>query len=477
MTGPRSGPGIVVVGDALLDRDVEGTADRLSPDAPVPVLDERASRRRPGGAALVAAFAALDGEGEAVTLVSAIGDDPAGHELRSVVEALGVEVVALDGGPTPEKIRFLVDDRPVLRVDRGGPPSPPGPLSGAARAGILDAEVVIVADYGRGLASDADLRAVLARRHGLTLWDPHRRGAEPVRGMTLVTPNRIEVFAGHPTANLPGSGKDSLGPVVAAAKAAASRWQAAVAVTLGSAGAILVNGPGAPLVIPAALAAGGDPCGAGDRFIAAVAGRLRRGAVLSEAVAGAVADATRYVAGGGARSMMVDQTMRRAASAPAAGVRIGGDEVALAVALAERVRASGGMVVVAGGCFDLIHAGHVALLESARRLGDCLIVALNSDASVRRIKGPGRPVVPQADRAALLSALSCVDAVASFDEDSPNELLRRIRPGLFAKGGDYSARILPEADVLAAWGGQAVVLPYLAGRSTTRLLQLAGRAP
>jgi rfaE bifunctional protein nucleotidyltransferase chain/domain len=127
-------------------------------------------------------------------------------------------------------------------------------------------------------------------------------------------------------------------------------------------------------------------------------------------------------------------------------------------------------VVAAGGCFDLLHAGHVRLLEAARALGDCLVVCLNSDESVRRLKGPGRPVVPQADRADVLRGLGCVDAVAIFAEDTPAAVLERLRPHLFVKGGDYGARDLPEAEVLARWGGQAVLVPYLEGRSTSGLL-------
>jgi D-beta-D-heptose 7-phosphate kinase/D-beta-D-heptose 1-phosphate adenosyltransferase len=125
------------------------------------------------------------------------------------------------------------------------------------------------------------------------------------------------------------------------------------------------------------------------------------------------------------------------------------------------------------GCFDLLHAGHVRMLQSARALGDCLIVCLNSDASVRRIKGPDRPLVGQADRAAVLEGLGCVDAVALFEEDDPRAILRQIRPDVWAKGGDYAVADLPEAEVLAGWGGRAVIVPYVSGRSTTRLIEVA----
>jgi rfaE bifunctional protein nucleotidyltransferase chain/domain len=144
-----------------------------------------------------------------------------------------------------------------------------------------------------------------------------------------------------------------------------------------------------------------------------------------------------------------------------------------AVALAARVRRSGGTVVATGGCFDLLHAGHVRMLEQARALGDCLVVCLNSDASVGRLKGPDRPLVAERDRAAVLGALACVDGVVVFDEDEPTAVLRRLRPHVWAKGGDYAVAELPEAAALAAWGGQAVIVPYVAGRSTTGLIEKA----
>ncbi|MEA2287127.1 MAG: D-beta-D-heptose 7-phosphate kinase / D-beta-D-heptose 1-phosphate adenosyltransferase, partial [Solirubrobacteraceae bacterium] len=144
-----------------------------------------------------------------------------------------------------------------------------------------------------------------------------------------------------------------------------------------------------------------------------------------------------------------------------------------AVAVAEAVRAAGGTVVATGGCFDLLHPGHIATLQAARSLGDCLIVCMNSDASVRRLKGPGRPVVGAQDRAAVLRALRCVDGVIVFDEDTPEQALDRLRPHVWAKGGDYAGRDLPEAAVLRRWGGQPVVLPFVDGKSSTRLIEEA----
>jgi rfaE bifunctional protein nucleotidyltransferase chain/domain len=226
-------------------------------------------------------------------------------------------------------------------------------------------------------------------------------------------------------------------------------------VTLGARGALLVGGDGPPLVVPAPPAAG-DPCGAGDRFAAAAAGSLAGGALPSEAVRVAVAAASAFVAAGGASTAVV-----RAPEPPP------GD----AAALAARIRAAGGTVVATGGCFDLLHAGHVRMLQRARALGDCLIVCLNSDESVRRLKGSDRPVVGQDDRAAVLAGLAAVDAVAVFEEDDPRAVLRELRPHVWVKGGDYAAGELPERTTLAEWDGQAVIVPYEAGRSTTNMIR------
>jgi len=190
---------------------------------------------------------------------------------------------------------------------------------------------------------------------------------------------------------------------------------------------------------------------------------LGAGAVTSEAVQAAVASAAEFVATGGAAAVGTPSSASwsgsvssRRADRPASG-----DEV----------------LVATGGCFDLLHAGHVATLRAARELGDRLVVCLNSDASVRRLKGPSRPLVPAEDRARVLQALEYVDEVVVFDEDTPVEVLRRIRPDVWAKGGDYAGTDVPEAAVLREWGGQAVVLPYLDGRSTTRLVAHAAGAP
>jgi D-beta-D-heptose 7-phosphate kinase/D-beta-D-heptose 1-phosphate adenosyltransferase len=290
------------------------------------------------------------------------------------------------------------------------------------------------------------------------VWDPHPRGPAPVAGAALVSPNLAEARTLVP--DPPGDAT----PVLARrARTLARRWDAAaVCVTCGARGAVLVARDAPPLAVPADPAPGGDPCGAGDRFAARAAAALAEGATSGEAVVAAVRAASEFVAAGGATAI--------AACPDARPTR---DPSADALLLAERTRARGGVVVATGGCFDLLHPGHVRTLEAARALGDCLVVCLNADASVRRLKGPGRPVVGEADRAAVLRALACVDAVLVFSEDTPAAALERLRPDVWAKGADYAGRALPEADVLAAWGGEVVLLPLLPGNSTTRIIQEA----
>ena len=468
---------LLVIGDAMLDVDQHGRVARLCPDAPVPVVDLRDERDRPGGAALAAVLAAR--EGAEVTLVTALGDDGPGARIRQLVGEEGVHVVDLGlAAPTPVKARVWAAEHVVLRVDRGASTGPAhiGPLPDLTGA-LADADVVLVSDYGRGMAAVDALRgAVVAARRPL-VWDPHPNGPVPVSSTWLVTPNEDELarLVLVPTPD------GSLRAVASMARAALDAWGAkGIAVTRGAAGAVLVTGEGPPLVATVREpVAGNDACGAGDRFAVSASLALAAGAVLSEAVEDAVQDAAAFVEAGGARAFARTASLpvgapdgRVGTRAPAVGeCRTEPVPVADAATVAARVRGRNGTVVAAGGCFDLLHAGHVELLRRARSLGDCLIVCLNSDASVRSLKGDGRPVVTAADRRTVLQALAAVDAVVVFDEVTPIAVLEDLRPDLYVKGGDYGTSVLPEQAILDRWGGVAVAIPYVAGRSTTRLVQ------
>jgi len=472
---------LVVVGDTLLDRDVAGTADRVCPDAPALVLTERNTMDRPGGAGLAALLAA--GRGHEVTLLTALADDAGGARLSQLLHAAGITVYPLPlPGATPEKIRLRAGRHVLLRLDRGGAPTTPGQPSGEALAALADAVAVLVSDYGRGVTAVPALRAALAQSAAPVVWDPHPRGSAAVPGARLVTPNEAEVAVLTRGIGAAASGGRRLAAATRAAQDLRGNWRAgAVAVTLGADGALLCHAGPTPLVVPAPVRADGDSCGAGDRFAASAALALASGALVSEAVEAAVAEAAEFVAAGGAAGLRP-----RAASEflPEGGALLGdGREAAgreAAGALVADVRARGGTVVASGGCFDLLHAGHVATLEAARRFGDCLVVCVNSDASVARIKGPERPLVPQADRVRVLRALSCVDDVIVFDESTPDSVLSWLRPDIWVKGGDYgdgtTGRVdLPEAELVRRWGGQTVIVPYLAGRSTSGMIAAASR--
>ncbi|MFB1048451.1 PfkB family carbohydrate kinase [Streptomyces chrestomyceticus] len=455
---------IAVVGDALLDLNVVGSVKRLSPEAPVPVVGELETRSRPGGAGLAAMLAAR--EGHDVSFVTALADDPEGEELRAMLAAVGVQVLDLGlDGRTPVKTRVRTGHRTLLMLDgaeEAGPP--PTALTEEARDMLRTASAILVSDYGRGVADQPALRDLLTELASTTpvVWDPHVRGPAPVPGTCLVTPNSREAayFAEH-------AGADGLGADIERTRALLRRWNVSrIAVTRGDAGAVLVQDvTSAPLVATAEPVTASDTCGAGDRFAASVTVRLAQGILPSEAVSAAVRDASAYVAAGAASAVWDADDGDVSLSPEQEGRRD-------PLELARRTREGGGRVVVAGGCFDVLHAGHVALLREARRLGDCLIVCVNSDASVSRLKGPRRPVVSEADRTALLLALQDVDAVLVFDEDTPSEALERLRPHIFVKGGDYTGQEIPEAR--ADWDGEVVIVPYLAGRSTTSLIRRAG---
>jgi D-beta-D-heptose 7-phosphate kinase / D-beta-D-heptose 1-phosphate adenosyltransferase len=461
----RRGP-LVVLGDSMLDIDIEGEASRLSPEAPVPVVDVNRQRRRPGGAGLAALLAARTGQ--EVVLITAIASDDLGDALRSLLaDHVDVRSLPLDGS-TVCKCRVAAGHVPMLRVDSGSGRARRTPLLPGAVRALASAGAILVSDYGRGVAALPGIRQALTSETSPipVIWDPHPRGPVPVRGCVLVTPNvdeaRLSSGADHPAEQ---------------GRRLCADWQTrAVAVTIGGRGAVLTEAyPPRTTHVPLAdfpkLGQGRlDTLGAGDQFAAAAAVALLEGADAREAVHAAVLSAAQFVRNGGASAISTVS---------------GSETIELAVRMAEpagqsdafevaaRIRRAGGRLVATGGCFDLLHRGHISLLNQARALGDALVVCLNSDASVRRAKGAGRPVVAQQDRARVLNALAAVDGVAIFEEKTPAALLARLQPDIWVKGQDYADRIMPEAEVVERLGGQVVLLPVLPGYSTTRLVHTA----
>jgi rfaE bifunctional protein nucleotidyltransferase chain/domain len=404
---------------------------------------------RAGGAGLAATLLAR--RGVEVTLTTALSDDEPGKRLKELLtERLPVTPV-LTSSATRCKTRVRSSGQSLLRMDIEGTAAGSGSCDVAAlEAALEETDVVLVSDYAGGVVSHPEVYAVLRRwaSQRVMVWDPHPRGAEPVPGLTLVTPNKAEAV------QLGTLGADRLDRLAAEL---CERWQAwGVAVTDGANGVFAATGGGPVQFTPAPFESRGDTCGAGDRFAGTVAARLGAGATAGDAIETAVQDTADWLAAGGVRPVV------RGDDAP---------RLLDATTLVRRVRAAGGTVVATGGCFDVLHAGHIASLEAARRLGDALVVLVNSDDSVRRLKGSGRPVNSQADRCRVLRSLRCVDAVVGFDGDDPCAALDRLRPDIWAKGGDYTVEMMPETPIVNSWGGRVVLVPYLPGRSTTAILE------
>ena len=459
---------ITVVGDVLLDVDINGAATRLSPDAPVPVVDVADIRRRAGGAGLVATVLAQDGHD--VALVTALSDDDGASHLRRALT--GVSVLAgAPLAPTPTKTRVRIGTHPMVRFDEGCAPAPVPASTEQMLAAIASSDAIVVADYGRGITANTEIRDAIARaaRRVPVVWDPHPAGSQPVEGVAVVTPNLAEALASAKAGGLEPSrtGAEEAGRYLL------EKWGSdAVLVTRGEDGALLLAAGEAAQGIPAPKTNVSDPCGAGDRLAGSLALHLGLGLDLAQAATKAVEDASAFLAAGGAASLAVAAE----AQEPRPVVELKGLELVDpgelepdGVRLAHAVRARGGTVVATGGCFDLLHAGHARTLAAARSMGDCLIVCLNSDESVRRLKGVHRPIVSVEDRAELLLALECVDAVVVFGEDTPEACLREIRPDIWVKGGDYTPQELPESRLVAGWGGRCITVPFHPARSTSGL--------
>jgi len=447
---------ITVVGDTLLDRDLGGPSLRVSPDAQVPVINITQRLIRAGGAGLVARMLASDGH--QVQLVTALSGDRRGALLRDLLRGISV-VAGSTGAQTPTKTRIRLGDEPICRVDEGCDVPPIPRLEADVLEAVSNAQAILVSDYGRRITSHQELRRTLQRRAREIpiLWDPHPRGMPPVPGVELITPNLDEAAAASGLRSSPAE-------AARAAQVLRKKYRCvAAAVTLGAGGAVLDNAHGTYHLHGNAVTAA-DVCGAGDRFAATAMVTLAQGGASVEAVQAGVRAAGTYLRNGGVAALQGPPEV----PIPGPGTS--------ALELARQVRDRGQVLVATGGCFDLLHAGHVRTLEAARALGDFLIVLLNSDASVRRLKGPDRPLMGYQDRVRMLESLSCVDAVHVFDEDDPMTALQQIRPQFWVKGGDYRHDALPERALVERWGGRVVTMPYHLGRSTSHLVRALAEA-
>lgn len=461
---------ILIVGDAMLDRYLDGAADRISPEAPVPVLQVRRSFERPGGAANVAAnVAALGGE---PVLVAVVGADPAAEQLRGVLGEAGASpaaILATRTIRTTVKTRLLAGHAQIARFDEESTFT-----DAAARADLLAvvdhllprSRLAVISDYAKGVCDAAVCRSVIdgAARAGIAvIVDP--KGVDFVKysGAAVITPNRAEASA---VCGFPIRDSDD---AIRAGRAICERFGiAAAVVTLGEQGMVIVSGERVA-VIPTQARRVFDVTGAGDTAVAMLAVSLAEGTPLEEACFLANAAAGLQVARIGtsriSRSEVEDAITSQSAAARGKVLDVAGLRRAV-----RQARAEGKRIGFTNGCFDILHHGHVALLEAAAKECDLLVVGVNSDASVRRLKGAPRPYVPAAARQAVLAALSSVAWVCEFDGDTPLELIEAVEPDVLVKGADYRPDQVVGADVVLARGGRVITPLFVHNVSTTNIV-------
>ena len=460
---------VLVVGDVMLDRYLFGGTGRISPEAPVPVVHVRETDDRAGGAANVAVN--LASLGVATTLMGLVGKDDEAAVLASILGQQNIDCcfTSISEWPTTTKTRIQSRGQQLIRLDREEPAvSGSDKLTQALTKRLKNANAVVLSDYGKGALADIAAMIDACRGAGLpVLIDPKGNDFEKYRGATLITPNQSEFESAAGIC----SSDDEL---VARAREMVSELDLmAILVTRSEKGMLLVQGSDEPLFLSTRAREVFDVTGAGDTVIAVLAGALASGeslqgaASLSNLAAGLVVRKTGAAAvtpseirvalhrrGQGGRGLVAEEELQP---------------------LVEEAKERNETVVMTNGCFDILHAGHVAYLEEAKSLGDRLIVAVNDDDSVRKLKGESRPVNALEDRMAVLAGLAAVDWVVPFSEDTPTRLIQSLLPDILVKGGDYRSDEIAGAKDVLRNGGEVRVLAFREGHSSSRIIDKLGR--
>ena len=470
---PRAfaGATVLVLGDVMLDRFVYGAVERISPEAPVPVIAVERETEMLGGAGNVARNVAALG-GRAV-LVGVIGDDEAGRTLIGLIDrepSLDSVLIVDPQRRTTEKTRYISGSHQMLRADREDRgDADAAALMTAFSARLAQVDVVVLSDYAKGVLSAPVLRAAIAAANAAgkpVIVDPKSRDLSRYDGATLVKPNRREAAD---ATGVTGAGDEAAAEAANAILHAAPNLASAL-VTRGGAGMTLAVRGEAPVHLPATALEVFDVSGAGDTVAATLALALAAGAPPLDAARLANLAAGLVVAKIGTDVVTADELVGLALGAHADP---GQDKIADrdgALALVASWRARGLKVGFTNGCFDLLHPGHVSLLAQAKAACDRLIVGLNTDASVQRLKGPTRPVQKEVARATVLASLSSVDLVVLFDEETPLDLIKAFRPDVLVKGADYTIETVVGSDVVLGYGGKVLLAQLKAGQSTTNLI-------
>ncbi len=460
---------VLVIGDLMLDRYWFGDAARISPEAPVPIVTIKHIDERPGGAGNVAInMAAL---GVNTTLIGITGKDDASRILTEQLAAASVshDIHCIASVPTITKHRVISQHQQLIRMDfeEKFPAFDPASLIKYYTRNLNDTKFVILSDYGKGTLTCAQELIKLAKEAGVTvLVDPKGTDYSLYRGADIITPNykEFEAIVGvcHNEQDIVNKGQQLL-----------KQYDIkALLLTRGERGMTLIQSHKEELHLPAHAREVFDVTGAGDTVIAVLGAALAAGTTLPEAMTLSNLAASLVVAKLGAATVSIPELNAALGNMTATGGMMNDEQLALAVSEA---RLQGKKIVFTNGCFDILHAGHVTYLQQAKQLGDILIVALNDDASVKRLKGSGRPINTIEQRMAVLAGLSVVDWVVSFHDDTPERLLKLLQPDILVKGGDYTVDQVVGADVVRTYGGDIRVLGIIKNLSTTAIIDRAAQ--
>jgi D-beta-D-heptose 7-phosphate kinase / D-beta-D-heptose 1-phosphate adenosyltransferase len=463
---------ILIVGDVMLDRSIWGDVDRISPEAPVPVLRSVRTTSAPGGAANVAMN--LVGLGVSVAQAGFWGDDAEMRELRGLLAPAKVDLSGMIASchPTISKTRITARNQQLLRLDvESAEPRPAAEHQALLERSlelVRTADAVILSDYDKGALSAPLCQAVIAharQRRIPVLADPKGRDFSKYAGATTICPNLKELGL------VTGIPSRDLAPLLAAAQELVGQLGIDYMTVTMSEKGIRILYRDSVFHSPTRARQVFDVTGAGDTVIATLAASLAGGldpetAVTLANIAAGIVVAKTGTAPISRHELVAEFTASSQMKAPDKIL----DLPHLLVRLAEW-RASGDRIVFTNGCFDILHVGHITLLEQCREFGDKVIIGLNSDASVRQLKGPTRPLVSESERARVLAALGATDAVIIFDQPTPLELIQAIRPDVLVKGGDYTASTIVGADDVVTWGGRVEIVPTVSGASTTNTIR------
>ncbi|MHB9029749.1 MAG: D-glycero-beta-D-manno-heptose 1-phosphate adenylyltransferase [Candidatus Latescibacterota bacterium] len=456
---------VAVVGDVMLDEYIIGDSDRISPEAPEPIITERERRSVPGGAANVAVNIAT--LGARVCLFSIAGDDSEGDTLCRALAARGVDACGLliaNGRPTTRKTRLIARGNQVLRVDRETTASIDAETEARLAGKILEspADVVIVSDYAKGVVTPG-LVERLVRSGKRVIVDPKSVSFAKYAGAFLVTPNLHEL---HLATGRKDISADTL--EAPARTLMAEHGIANLLVTLGAEGMALIEREKPSSRVHTRAREVFDVTGAGDTVIATLAAAVASGAELADACFVANIAAGIVVGKRQTATATPEEIMAYAFGQNASEKIVTRGELASRM---EELRRAGLKIVFTNGCFDLLHVGHITYLNEARGLGDALVVGLNTDRSIRALKGPSRPIIPEQERSHVLAALECVSFVTLFDEDTPLELIRAVKPDVLVKGADYTKEQVVGHDIVESWGGKVSLIPLVDNTSTSAIIK------